>query len=408
MRLIKTSLRRRLFNSVLAVSLLVLPFGCVVLFGTMTQSRRSSREIMYLDTDNVNGGISELRNKYDSEKLKVEEELRPEENIEPAPYGTVYDESAETINVSEYLKTLNLSESNDDLSVYTERSGSIIEECFGKAGGPVYISLPGGGQVRNCTELSAEKLSEECKVPSGITVERYSDEPQVLIMHTHTSESYEPYEKNWYDACYISRSASPKNGVVSVGEALAKELAAEGICVIHDCTVYDDPYNGAYTRSLSGTAELLERYPSIKIVLDIHRDAIEYSDGTRVSAVTEIDGKKAAQIMVICAADDGNYDVPDYLDNFHFACELQQETEKLFPTLTRPILFQYCQYNQQLSKGALLIEVGSHGNSTEQAVYTGELIGKALVSLLTGEQPELSEAVPALSSVPLYFLGRVI
>jgi stage II sporulation protein P len=308
----------------------------------------------------------------------------------------------------EYLKTLNMNDSEEDLTSFTTHSGAIVEEYFGRCGGPGYIDLSEGGQVRNCTDLSAEELRYECTVPSGIVVERGSDEPQVLIMHTHTSESYEPYEKSWYDSAYISRSQAPENGVVAVGDAVAKELAEAGICVIHDCTVYDEPYNGAYTRSLYGTAEILERYPSVKIVLDIHRDAIEYPDGTRVSAVTEIDGKKAAQFMVICAADDGNYDVPDYIDNFHFACELQQEAEKLFPTLTRPILFQYCQYNQQLSKGALLIEVGSHGNSVDQAVYTGELIGKTLVSLLTGEAPVLTEALPTLSEVPFYFLGRVI
>ncbi len=405
MRLIRTSVKKRLISHSMAAGAFLLPFGFIALFGTMAHSSTRNREAVCLDIENMNssgGGLHYEASASEPEKTSARDD-------EPdLPEDDVYENVEIKADIDSYLDTLNLKSSEDDLMSYTTHSGAIIEEHFGRCGGPGYIDLPDGGQVRNCTELSAETLEQESKVPGGITIERYSDEPQILIMHTHTSESYEPYEKSWYDAEYISRSPAPENGVIAVGEAISRELAAAGIHVIHDCTVYDDPYNGAYTRSLYGTAELLERYPSIKIVLDIHRDAIEYTDGTRVSAVTEIDGKKAAQIMVICAADDGNYDVPDYIDNFHFACELQQEAEMLFPTLTRPILFQYCQYNQQLSKGALLIEVGSHGNSAEQAVYSGELIGKTLVSLLTGEQPELSEAVPALSGVPLYFLGRVI
>ena len=383
---------------------LMLPVGCIAVFGGMSQNCPDVKTELCVDITNMNVNNMEVR--YISGTGELSETEEPEPDIEETAEEVPLD--PDPSEIKKYLKTVNMNSADDDLAQYTIHSGTIAEEHFGRGTGPIYISLPEGGQVRNCTDLSAETLEYECSVPSGISPERYSDEPQILIMHTHTSESYEPYEKSWYDAAYISRSESPVNGVVAVGEAIAGELAAAGISVIHDCTVYDDPYNGAYSRSLAGTVELLERFPSIKVVLDIHRDAIEYTDGTRVSAVTEIDGKKAAQFMVICAADDGNYDVPDFMDNFHFACELQQEAEKLFPTLTRPVLFQYCQYNQQLSKGALLIEVGSHGNSVDQAVYTGELIGKTLVSLFTGEVPALNDALPALSSVPLYFLDRVI
>ena len=223
-------------------------------------------------------------------------------------------------------------------------------------------------------------------------------------MHTHTTESYEPYEKDWYDSDYTSRSADPENGVVAVGQAIAKELAAAGIGVIHDGTIHDDIYTGAYARSLATTEEILREYPSIKVVLDIHRDAVEYEDGSRISAVTEIDGRKAAQVMIISAADEGTYGVPDFLENLHFACQLQQSMESSYPTLTRPVLFQYCQYNQQVSTGALLIEVGSHGNSVDQAVYSGELIGKSLARLL---KQNAAEEIPVSANVPLYFIDRL-
>ena len=111
--------------------------------------------------------------------------------------------------------------------------------------------------------------------------------------------------------------------------------------------------------------------------------------------------------MIICAADDGTYGVPDFYDNLHFACEFQQSIEGMFPTLTRPILFQYCQYNQQVSPGALLIEVGSHGNSIDEAVYSGELIGKSLAALLTRNAASEPEAIPVMAGMPMYFLERV-
>ena len=192
-------------------------------------------------------------------------------------------------------------------------------------------------------------------------------------------------EKNYYDNEYISRSDDPDNGVVAVGAAIAEELSTAGISVIHDGTIHDEQYTGAYSRSLETVESILAEYPSIKIVLDIHRDAIE-DDGGRVSAVTEINGQKAAQVMIISAADDGTYDLPDYLENLHFACAFQQAMEYNYPTLTRPVLFQYCHYNQHTTTGSLLLEIGSHGNTIEQAVYSGRLVGRALASMFVSEK----------------------
>ena len=164
---------------------------------------------------------------------------------------------------------------------------------------------------------------------------------------------------------------------------LARELEAHGITVIHDTLVHDYPsYDAAYDSSRETVKELLAKYPSVKIALDIHRDGIETAEGVRLAPVADIGGKEAAQIMLISGCDDGTMDMPDYLNNFRFACELQSKTETLFPGLTRPILFDYRFYNQDLTDGSLLIEVGSHGNTLAQAKYSGQLIGRALGELL--------------------------
>ncbi len=301
------------------------------------------------------------------------------------------------------LLVRNISEETEDLSVYSANSGAIYEVTYDGSLGEDFINLENGGQVRNCTDLSNEFVYSETKKSLNIEIEQYSTQPQVLIMHTHTTESYELTEKNYYDKEYICRSADPDNSVVAVGEAIAKELSEAGISVIHDGTIHDAQYTGAYDRSLETAEEILAEFPSIKIVLDIHRDAIE-EDGDRISAVTEINGKKAAQVMIISAADDGTYNLPNYLENFHFACELQQVMESRYPTLTRPVLFQYCHYNQHLTTGSLLLEIGSHGNTVEQAVYTGKLVGKSIAELFIGKETYEQEVI---NTMPRYFVNML-
>jgi stage II sporulation protein P len=169
---------------------------------------------------------------------------------------------------------------------------------------------------------------------------------------------------------------------VAVGDVIAEKLQEAGIAVIHDTTVHDYPsYNGAYERSAETVKAILAEYPSIRVVLDIHRDAIG-TDTSISQPIAEINGKEAAQVMIISGCDDGTMDMPNYMLNFRFACRLQEQMESMYPGLTRPILFDYRKYNQDLTTGSLLIEVGSHGNTYEQAIYAGALLGDALAQVL--------------------------
>ena len=154
--------------------------------------------------------------------------------------------------------------------------------------------------------------------------------------------------------------------------------------MLHDGTVHDYPsYTGAYDRSEATIRAALEEYPSIKVIIDLHRDAISAADGSRTAPVAEINGKSAAQFMIIAGCDDGRFgNMPDYIENFKLACLFQQSAEKLYPGLARPVLFDYRNYNQHISTGSLLIEVGSHANSHDEAVYTGELLGDILSDAL--------------------------
>lgn len=202
-------------------------------------------------------------------------------------------------------------------------------------------------------------------------------------MHTHTTESYEPYARDYFDSDSTSRTTDNNNNMAKVGEVLCEVLNSNGIYAIHDTTQHDYPsYNGSYERSAETVKAYLKKYPSIKIVLDIHRDAIERENGTRIKPVTEINGKKAAQLMIISGCDDGKMNMPKWRENLKFSAALQDQLESDYPTLTRPILFCYRKYNQDLTTGSILIEVGGHANSIDEALYSARLLGESLSRVL--------------------------
>ncbi len=264
--------------------------------------------------------------------------------------------------------------------------GEIIRNTFGEYSGDNFFGLADGGQVNNKTDIANETLLSESWYMPNFSVDSLA-EPIVLIYHTHTCESFEPYVRDEFDPGFNFRTTDETKNVVMVGNAIQAELEAQGIGVIHATDIHDHPtYNGAYDRSRATIMSILEEYPSVRVVLDIHRDALG-DDTQAYQPFIRVEGKEAAQIMIISGCDDGTMGMPNYMENFHFACTLQQKLEKDHPGFTRPILFDYRCYNQDLTNGSLLIEVGSHGNTLDQVQFAGQLLGKSLGELLA----EMSE-----------------
>lgn len=260
-------------------------------------------------------------------------------------------------------------------------TGTVTQTTYGLYSGTQFFNLDKAGQVRNSTHVTNQVLLNQSRQLPEFTID-LNGEPQVLIMHTHTTESFEPYERDFYDNSFSYRTTDPSKNTVMIGEEIKKGLTKAGINTIHDTTIHDYPsYNGSYERSEQTVKSYLEQYPSIKIVLDIHRDALE-SNNNLIQPVANINGKKAAQIMIISGCDDGTMGMPNYLQNFRLASLFQQQLEQDWSGLTRPVLFDYRKYNQHLTTGSLLIEVGSHGNTLDQVKYSGELIGKSLAKAL--------------------------
>ncbi len=268
--------------------------------------------------------------------------------------------------------------------VRPENAGKVLERNFsGTFSAPTYLRF-GSGYIKNNTEVDAVEISEILQTAPDIAPS-LDGSIEVLLLSTHATEAYEPADVGYYDKSYNSRSTDNNTNVVAVAERIAEKLREAGIGVIHDTQQYDYPsYNGAYDRSGEAIQTYLEEYPTIKVVLDIHRDAIENADGDRVKPVIEIDGRKAAQIMLIAGCDDGTMDMPNWPENLRFAAQLQNACEFLYPGLTRPMGLSYRRYNQALCTGSVLVEFGGHANTLEEAQYAGELFAAALVQMLRG------------------------
>lgn len=210
--------------------------------------------------------------------------------------------------------------------------------------------------------------------------------PKVLVIHTHATEAYAPDGATVYDTEGNDRSEDVTQNVVRVGDVLTDVLEKKGIETIHDTKLHDTPsFNGSYASSLTAIESYLKKYPSIQVVLDVHRDSIVYGDGTKARLVTEIDGKEAAQLMFVVGTDQKGLEHPNWKENIKSAAHFQNAICKRYPTLMRHINLRRERFNGHTSTASMIIEAGSSGNSLSEAIYSitlaGECIGDYLNSL---------------------------
>ena len=239
-----------------------------------------------------------------------------------------------------------------------------------------------GIYIKNSTGLDIN-IKDELAQKLTLKIED-TNEPQVLIVHTHATESYMMEERGFYTADDKARNTDNTKNVVKVGDVLAETLEAGGIKVIHDKTQHDYPeYTGSYNRANKTISEYLARYPSIKVVVDLHRDSIAMTGNDKAKPTVKIDGKKAAQVMLVVGSETKSVtDFPNWRENFHLALRYQQTMEVMYPGFARTMTFCSNRYNMHLTTGSMLLEVGTDSNTLEEACYSAELAGKALVSLL--------------------------
>lgn len=207
--------------------------------------------------------------------------------------------------------------------------------------------------------------------------------PQILIVHTHGSEAYTMPPGEEYEASGECRTTDCNYNTVRVGDELAATLEEAGLSVLHDTTLHDYPqYSGAYDRSLASINSYLEQYPTISFVLDIHRDAISDGEGNMYKVVSNVAGLNAAQMTFVIGTDGGGLEHPNWRENLKLAAAVQQNLLDDYPSLMRPITVRNSRYNQHVTTGSLLVEMGAAGNSLDEALLSARLLGQALAETI--------------------------
>lgn len=234
----------------------------------------------------------------------------------------------------------------------------------------VFNSSFGSVQIRNQTSFA---LTEEMLTPDVPF-----DMSNIVVFHTHTSESYTPSEMYQYVPSGNFRTLDTNANVVGVGNELASRLENKGINVVHDSTFHDYPeYNGAYTRSLKTVQGILNS-TSADLVIDLHRDAI--GDSTYAPSVM-IGDEKVAQLMFVMGSNEGGLEHPNWLQNLKIAIRIQAKANEMYPGLFRSILLSKYRYNEHLAKGSCIIEVGATGNTMDECVGSMKYLAEVIAAV---------------------------
>lgn len=231
-------------------------------------------------------------------------------------------------------------------------------------------------KVSNNTDYT---VNPEDFLNKPLTFAQKDAEPLVLIMHTHTTESFseDTYQKGAPD-----RNLDEGKNITAVGNAMKEVFSKNGIVAIHDKTVHDYPsYNSSYQSAEATIRKNLNENSSIKVVLDVHRDGITRADGTKVKMITDINGEKTAQVMLVVGTDT-NLKHDNWRENFKFASKIQAKADEFYPSLMRPIDLRKERFNEQLTEGSIIIEIGANGNTMEEAIRGGERIAEVISAVL--------------------------
>lgn len=243
--------------------------------------------------------------------------------------------------------------------------------------------IAGGIRVDNNTQFSIDtaKLLTE-----GPDMQLQAGSPQILIIHTHSSEAYTMDDFDRYTPSDTSRTQDVNYNIIRVGDVLTEALESYGLDVIHDREIYDYPsYTGSYNRCGEAISRYLETYPQISVVIDVHRDAIGSGDVV-YKTVAEDEDISCAQTMFVVGTNESGLNHPNWEKNLKLALYLQAAVHLKHPTLQRPIKLVKERYNQQLTTGSLILEVGSNGNTLQEALsavrFFAEGAGPALAKLI--------------------------
>lgn len=277
--------------------------------------------------------------------------------------------------ISYYIPSISVVEASNEIVIEVEEVSATEERL------PIVESkIISDNRIKNDTTYSPDfnmLLNQELSFKTN------KELPSVLVVHTHGSESYTPTNQNSYLPSDPSRTEDTRFNMIRVGEEMTKELKKYGLNVIHDKTIHDYPsYTNSYKNTLSTIENHLEKNPSIQVVLDIHRDAIQAQDGTKTKLVTDINGEKVAQVLVLCGTNQAGLPNDHWEENLKFALKIQDKLDKFYPGFARPLSIRKERFNMHATNGSLILEIGTNGNTLEEALGSIKYLARCIAEVL--------------------------
>ena len=182
-----------------------------------------------------------------------------------------------------------------------------------------------------------------------------------------------------YEGTGIYRTTDLNYSVARVGTELTNYLKEKGFNVTHNTTYHDYPaYSGSYARSLNTLEGLLEG-KNTQLVFDLHRDAVGSSN--EYAPTIKINDNYVAQIMFVIGTNGGGLEHPNWVQNLKIAVKIQEKANEMYPGLFRPIIIRNSRYNQHLTNGSSIIEVGATGNTMEQCILSMQCLSNVLAEV---------------------------
>ena len=284
-----------------------------------------------------------------------------------------------------YLETgriVRFSTSSEGILLFASESAAPVFETDREAAVPVFsmddvaaVSVKYfGSKQADLGELMARPLAWDLT----------SEEPAVLILHTHGTESYTKSRDESYTESSAYRTLDEGYNMISVGDYLTEALEKAGIGVIHDRSLHDYPsYNGSYASARKSIAAYLKEHPSIQLVLDLHRDA-SGDNKNQLKTQATVDGAPSAQLMIVVGTNGSGLSHPKWEENLALALKLYTQLERTSPGICRYISLRSQRFNQDQSTGALIIEVGGAGNSHAEAITATSVLAEAVIAMAKG------------------------
>lgn len=322
----------------------------------------------------------------------------PQKEVSDGENGAEGSESAESamhsISSKDGFDDSDLTATPSDILALMEEAQKTIESetVKGKTseenytGGGTIVSFA-NTQVQNKIPSSFYSLDIESLLEKRADLEiDDASLPTVLIYHSHTTECYTLLDVGYYTESTDLKTKDTARNMVRVGDEICEILESCGIGVLHDTEIHDLSYNEAYSSSRKSVIEYLEKYPSIEITIDVHRDDITYSDNTKVKPTVTVNGKKAARMMIISGCEYGSItNFPNWEYNLRFSLAVCEKINSTYDSLMRPVLFSERKYNMDLTKNSFLLEIGTSANTLDEACYSARLFALQLAELLQEE-----------------------